>query len=126
MNESQAAIIFAILTGIVMIFQGCLALGLPWGKASMGGKYPGKYPPKMKVVAIINMVILGLFVAIVLSKSDLLFPQLKLISNIGIWFIVAFMFIGTVLNTITRSKIERIWAPVALFQLITSLIIAIG
>ena len=126
MNESQAAITFAILTGIVMIFQGCLALGLPWGKASMGGKYPGKYPPKMKVVAIINMVILGLFAAIVLSKSDLLFPQLKPISNIGIWFVVAFMVIGTVLNTITRSKIERIWAPVALFQLITSLIIAIG
>ena len=126
MNESQAAIIFAILTGIVMIFQGCLALGLPWGKASMGGKYPGKYPPKMKVVAIINMVILGLFAAIVLSKSDLLFPQLKSISNIGIWFVVAFMLVGTVLNTITPSKIERIWAPVALFQLITSLIIAIG
>ena len=126
MNESQAAIIFAILTGIVMIFQGCLALGLPWGKASMGGKYPGKYPPKMKAVAIINMVILGLFAAIVLSKADLLFPQLKSISNIGIWFVVAFMLVGTVLNTITPSKIERIWAPVALFQLITSLIMAIS
>ena len=126
MNESLAAIVFTVLTGIVMIFQGCLALGLPWGKASMGGKYPGKYPPKMKVVAIINMVILFFFVAIVLSKSDLLFPQLKPISNIGIWFVTAFMFIGTILNTITPSKIERIWAPVALFQLITSLILAIG
>ena len=126
MTESLAAIIFTILTGIVLIFQGCLALGLPWGKASMGGKYPGKYPPKMKMVAIINMVILSVFVAIVLSKSDLLFPQLKPISNIGIWFVVAFMVLGTVLNTITPSKIERIWAPVAFFQLITSLIIAIG
>jgi hypothetical protein len=126
MTESLAAIIFTILTGIVLIFQGCLALGLPWGKASMGGKYPGKYPPKMKMVAIINMVILSVFVAIVLSKSDLLFPQLKPISNIGIWFVVAFMALGTVLNTITPSKIERIWAPVAFFQLITSLIIAIG
>ena len=126
MTESLAAIIFTILTGIVLIFQGCLALGLPWVKASMGGKSPGKYPPKMKMVAIITMVILGVFVAIVLSKSDLLFPQLKPISNIGIWFVVAFMVLGTVLNTITPSKIERIWAPVAFFQLITSLIIAIG
>ena len=126
MNESLAAIVFTVLTGIVMIFQGCLALGLPWGKASMGGKYPGKYPPKMKAVAIINMVILGLFAAIVLSKADLLFPQLKSISNIGIWFVVAFMLVGTVLNTITPSKIERIWAPVALFQLTTSLIMAIS
>lgn len=126
MTVSLAAIIFSILTGIVLIFQGCLALGLPWVKASMGGKYPGKYPPKMKMVAIINIVILGVFVAIVLSKSDLLFPQLKPISNIGIWFVVAFMVLGTVLNTISPSKIERIWAPVALFQLITSLIVAIS
>jgi len=126
MNESLAAIVFTVLTGIVMVFQGCLALGLPWGKASMGGKYPGKYPPKMKAVAIINMLILGFFTAIVMSKSDLLFPQLKPISNIGIWFVVAFMVVATVLNTITPSKIERIWAPVALFQFITSLIVAIS
>ena len=109
-----------------MIFQGCLAIGLPWGQASMGGKYPGKYPPKMKAVAIINMIILGLFAAIVLSKADLIFPQLKSISEIGIWLVVVFMLVGTVLNTITPSKIERIWAPVAFIQLITSLILAIN
>ena len=126
MNESLAAIVFTSLTGIVMIFQGCLALGLPWGQASMGGKYPGKYPPKMKAVAIINMIILGLFAAIVLSKADLIFPQLKSISEIGIWFVVVFMLVGTVLNTITPSKIERIWVPVAFIQLITSLILAIN
>lgn len=126
MNESLAAIVFTVLTGIVMVFQGCLALGLPWGKASMGGKYPGKYPPRMKAVAVINILILGLFVAIVWSKANLLFPQFKSLSDIGIWFVVAFMLIGTVLNTITPSKIERIWAPVALFQLITSLIMAIS
>ena len=126
MNESLVAIVFTILTGIVMIFQGCLALGLPWGQASMGGKYPGKYPPKMKAVAIINMLVLGLFAAIVLSKADLIFPQLKSISEIGIWLVVVFMLVGTVLNTITPSKIERIWAPVAFIQLITSLILAIN
>lgn len=115
-----------MLTGIVIIFQGCLAAGLPWGEASMGGKYPGKYPPKMRVFAIINMFILGFIAAIVLSKADLLFPQLKPISNIGIWIVVAFMVVGTILNTITPSKIERIWAPVALFQFITSLIVAIS
>ena len=126
MNESLVAIVFTIITGIVMIFQGCLAIGLPWGQASMGGKYPGKYPPKMKAVAIINMIILGLFAAIVLSKADLIFPQLKSISEIGIWLVVVFMLVGTVLNTITPSKIERIWAPVAFIQLITSLILAIN
>ena len=122
MNESLAAIVFTILTGIVIIFQGCLAIGLPWGIASMGGKYP----LRMKVVAIINIFVLSLFIGIVLSKANLIYPQLKYFSNIGIWLVVAFMLIGTVLNTITKSKIERIWIPVSLFQLITSIILAIS
>ena len=121
-----SAYVFTVLTGIVMIFQGCLAAGLPWGAASMGGKYPGKYPPKMRVVAVINMIILGFFAAIVLSKAGLMFPGLKPVSNIGIWIVVAFFVFGTITNTITRSKIERIWAPVALLQLITSIIVAVS
>lgn len=126
MLESISAIIFCALAGIVIIFQGCLASGVPWGKASMGGRYPGKYPPKMRVVAILNMLILAFMAAVVLSEANLMFPQLNTISGIGIWVIVVFFVIGTILNTITPSKIERIWAPVALIQLITSLIVAIN
>lgn len=125
MLESVSAIIFTALTGIVIIFQGCLAAGMPWGVASMGGRYPGKYPPKMRVVAVINMLILGFIATVILSEANLMFPQLKPISSIGIWVVVVFFAIGTIMNTITPSKIERIWAPVALIQLITSLIIAI-
>jgi hypothetical protein len=124
--ETTSAIIFTVFTGIVILFQGCLAAGLPWGAASMGGKYPGKYPPKMRFVAVINIFVLLLILTIVLSKAELILPQLQSISKIGIWFVVAFFGIGTVLNTITPSKIERIWAPVAAIQLITSVIIAIN
>ena len=96
------------------------------GSSVYGGKYPGKYPPKMRIVAAINMLLLGFIATIVLSEADIMLPQLKIISSIGIWFVVVFFFIGTIMNTITRSKIERIWAPVALIQMITALIIAIG
>jgi hypothetical protein len=126
MIESVAVIVFTVLNGIVIIFQGCLVAGAPWGAASMGGKYPGKYPPKMRVVAVINIILLSFIAAIVLSKADVLLPALKPISTVGIWFVVAFFALGTVLNTITPSKIERIWAPVAFSQLIASIIIAIG
>lgn len=126
MLESFSAIIFIALTGIVIIFQGCLAAGVPWGQASMGGKYPGKYPPKMRVIAVLNMLILAFVAAVVLSEANLMFPHLKKISGIGIWVIVVFFGIGTIMNTITPSKIERIWAPVALIQLITSIIVAIS
>jgi len=124
--ETKSAIIFTVFTFIVIIFQGCLAAGVPWGKASMGGKYPGKYPPKMRVVAVLNMLILAFIAAVVLSEANLMFLQLNKISGIGIWAIVIFFAIGTIMNTITPSKIERIWAPVALIQLITSLIVAIS
>jgi len=126
MSVSLSAIIFAGLTAIVIIFQGCLAAGVPWGEASMGGRYPGKYPPKMRVVAIINILILLFIAAIVLAEADLLLPQLKSISGFAIWVIAGFFVIGTVLNTITPSKIERIWAPVALVQLIACVLVAIG
>ncbi len=126
MLETVSAIIFTVLTGIVIIFQGCLAAGVPWGEASMGGRYPGKYPPKMRVVAVLNMLILGFMAAVVLSEAGLMFPLLNPISRIGIWVIVVFFVMGTIMNSISPSKIERIWAPVALIQLITSLIVAIS
>lgn len=126
MLETVSAIIFTTLTGIVIIFQGCLAAGVPWGEASMGGRYPGKYPPKMRFIAVMNILILGFIAAIVLSDANLMFPQLNPISTIVIWIIVAFYIIGTIMNTITPSKMERIWAPVTLIQLITSLVVAIS
>ena len=73
-----------------------------------------------------NMLILGFFSAVVLSEANLMFPQLHSISSIVIWIIVVFFIIGTIMNTITPSKIERIWAPVAYIQLVTSLIVAIS
>ena len=124
--EAISAIIFTVLTGVVMLFQACLALGVPWGTASMGGKYPGKYPPKMRVVAIINIVILGVFAVIVLSRAKILIPQMMPFSEIAIWFVVVFLLAGTIMNTITPSRIERIWAPVALIQFITSIVVALS
>jgi hypothetical protein len=126
MLETVSAIIFTVFTGIVILFQGGLAAGMPWGSASMGGKFPGKYPPKMRMVAIINMMVLFFIASIVLARADLLFRQLQSFSMIAIWFVVIFCFIGTVLNAITPSKIERIWAPVAAIQFITSIVVALG
>ena len=92
----------------------------------MGGKYPGKYPPKLRIVAILNMIVLAFISMLVLSEAELYFSQLKSISRIGIWVITVFFLIGTVMNTITPSKIERIWAPVAAIQFVASLIIALN
>lgn len=125
MTEIHFAITNAILTGVVILFQFCLSIGLPWGAASMGGKYPGVYPKKMRVLAVVNMILLSVLMVIVLVNAGLILPQFFTFSEIAIWFVVVFYGMGTVLNTITPSKIERIWAPVAAIQLFTTFMVAI-
>ena len=126
MMATISAQIFSALTLIVILFQACLAAGLPWGEASMGGKFPGKYPPKMRLMAIINIFILAFIAIIVLSRANLLLPVMMPFSKIAIWVVVVFFLAGTIMNTVTPSKIERIWAPVALIQLIASIIVALS
>lgn len=120
-----SGIVYVILNLIVIIFQLGLALGMPWGAASMGGKFPGKYPPKMRLVASINILLLTFFSLVVMVEARLM-DNIIAYTNYLIWVIVAFSIIGVILNSITPSKIERIWAPLALIQLITSLIIALN
>jgi hypothetical protein len=125
MITAISAIGYTILMGIVIIFQFCLAIGLPWGEASMGGKFPGKYPPKMRVVSIINIFILSFITLIVLTKANFILPQYKSFSDAAIYFVVGFSAVTFILNSITPSKIEKkIWAPVTFVQLIFSLIVA--
>lgn len=120
-----SAYIFTILSIILVLFQFGLIIGMPWGKASIRGKYPGKYPPKMRVVSLINIFVLSIIAVIVLIKADIIFPQLKSFSNIAIYFIVGFSVLATILNLITPSKIERkIWLPMAVVLLVTSIILA--
>lgn len=123
--EFISLLLFSILISIIILFQIALSLGAPWGSASMGGKFPGVYPTHMRFVAILNAFILLGILSIVLSYTNTYFLVLHSISNVGIWFVVAFFVFETIINTITPSKIERIWAPVCLLLFITSLIIAL-
>ncbi|GAB1404860.1 MAG: hypothetical protein PHX54_01830 [Lentimicrobiaceae bacterium] len=123
---NNAAIVFTILTGVIALYQLFLALGMPWGAASMGGRFPGKYPPKMRIVALVNVFVLLFFAMVVLAEANMFFRFLKPVSGIGIWFIAAFYFLTTILNAISPAKIERIWVPVAFIQLISVIMVALG
>ena len=122
-----SAIVFSTLIGIVILFQLALAAGMPWGDFAMGGKFPGKYPPVMRISTFFQIIILALLASIVLSKAGIVFTDWNSFADSAIWFVVTFSAIATVLNFITRSKWERrIWAPVSLLLLITSITVAIG
>ena len=122
-----ASFIFSILIGIVILFQLALALGMPWGECAMGGKFPGKLPPPMRFAAVIQMFVLGFIGSIVLSKAGLWLPEWSDFSGTAVWFVIAFCTLSTFLNIITTSVWERrIWAPVAMLLLVTSLIVAVS
>jgi len=120
-----SAYIFSTLTFVVAIFQLALALGAPWGEMAMGGKFPGRFPPQMRVAALVQMLLLSLIALVVLTRAGLVFGEYFEFSKLLIWFVVAFFVVGTILNTITPSKRERmLWAPVTFVLLICSFVVA--
>ncbi|MFD2612705.1 hypothetical protein [Paenibacillus gansuensis] len=127
MLTSISAILFTVLIGIVVLFQLALAAGVPWGSYAMGGKFPGKYPPSMRVTAIFQVLILMFLAFVVLIHSGILVSGWVSFAKSAIWFVVIFSLIASILNVITKSIWERkIWAPVSILMLITSVIVAIG
>ncbi len=120
-----AALIFLFTTVGAVAFQLALALGAPWGAYAMGGRFPGKLPPAMRVAAVVQALLLCLLAAVVLARADLLLGW-PLVAGWPIWAVVAFSTVSLVLNTITPSAEERrIWMPVALLLLATSLTVAL-
>jgi len=121
-----AAILFTILTSVLILFQLGLAIGMPWGEYAMGGYYPGRFSWKLRLLAIIQGILLTIFAFIVLDKANLLRLEYFSIPSIAIWFVVAFSILTSILNFITKSiKEKKLWFPVSILLLITSLIVAI-
>ena len=126
MVATAAAIVFVMATAGTVGFQLALAFGAPWGAYAMGGAFPGRYPPLMRLVAVVQAVLLVLIALIVLSRAGLVLRQWEASSWL-VWVVVAFSAIGCVLHIWTPSASERrIWAPVAGVMLICSLAVALS
>jgi hypothetical protein len=121
-----AAIIYSIVSLGVIAFQIALAAGAPWGAYAMGGAFPGKFPPELRVAAMVQAVLLAALAAVILSRAGLILPGWSRASRWLAWVVVAFSVVSFVLNLITPSAGERaIWAPTAFLLLISSLAVAL-
>lgn len=125
MTTAAAALFVLVATGVIA-FQLALALGAPWGAYAMGGKFPGRYPRSMRVAALGQAAVLALLALIVLSEAGLVLPQIAGAAPWAIWLVVLFSAVSVVLNLITPSAGERrIWVPVAVIMLVSSLTVAL-
>ncbi len=123
---TAAAVVFAVVTVGVTVFQIGLALGAPWGAYAMGGKFPGRYPAGMRVAAVVQAIALAVLAVIVLSTAGLVLPTLSQAFPWLIWLAVAFSAVSVLLNLVTPSAGERrIWAPVGVLLLASSLLVAL-
>lgn len=129
MNDGAtlAAVAFAAVTVAVIAFQLALAAGAPWGAYAMGGAFPGRFPPRMRVAAVVQAIVLGVFGLIVLSAVGIVAPGIVDTLPWLPWVPVAFSAVSLGLNAISPSAGERrIWVPVALLMLVLSLVVAMG
>jgi hypothetical protein len=121
-----AGIVFACAAVGVIGFQLALSLGAPWGAYAMGGASPGRFPPALRVAALLQAVVIGVLALAVLSAAGIALPGLAASLPWLVWVAVAVSAIAVVLNAITRSAGERrIWLPVTIVMLISSLIVAL-
>lgn len=121
-----AAWIYAALTAVACAFQLALAAGMPWGHLAMGGRFPGRFPPPMRVGAVVQALVLAGLALVVLSRAGVALPQWSAASTKLIWVVVAISGLSALMNLATPSKWERIlWAPVGLTMLATSLVVAL-
>ena len=124
---TAAALVFAVVTVGAIVFQVALALGAPWGQYAMGGAVPGRLPRRLRSAAVVQALVLAMLALVVLAHAGLV--DLPLVRDLPwlVWLAVAFSAVSLVLNAISRSPGERrIWVPVALVLLGSSLIVALG
>lgn len=100
-------------------------MGAPWGEYTLGGKWRGRLPPNVRVAPLLSFVLLCGFSAVILARANIAFAPLREWAQWLAWIVVGYCVLGSVANTITPSRRERLlWLPVVLVMLAASLIVA--
>lgn len=124
-SRKPAALIYAAVSASVFAFQIAPAAGAPWGAIAMGGAYPGRFPPTLRVVALAQAALIAGMAAVVMSRAGLILAGWSRASRWLVWVVVAFAGVSFVLNLITPSAGERtLWAPVTLLLLVSGAVVA--
>jgi hypothetical protein len=112
----MAASVAGVLLAAIIVFQMALALGAPLGKAAWGGQHEGVLPRRLRIASgIAALVIYPLIVVAVLDSADLL--EGDFVPGNGavlMWVFSGLFILGGIANLVSRSTIERYWAPVSM------------
>ena len=123
-----AATVAAALIAVVALFQIALALGAPMGSAAWGGQNPGRLPTGLRVASgIVGILVYPILVVLVLEAGGVIdLDRVPDLGSTGMWVVTGLFTLGVMANLVSRSKPERIWAPVSLVIAICCGIVASG
>jgi hypothetical protein len=125
---TAAATVAIVLSVIIIVFQALLVAGVPWGAAAWGGQHPGVLPTGLRAAsAVSGAVVFPLIILYVIDSADL--ADISWLPGSGpaaMWVLFGFFVLGTLMNAASRSRIERIWAPVNLILAFCCLVIALN
>lgn len=120
-----AALVFTVLAAGVGAFQLALLFGAPWGELTLGGRWVGRLPPRVRLLPLVSLVVLAGLVAVVLARAGWALAGLNEQVDWLVWLVVAYCALGCLANAATPSQRERrLWLPVVIAMLISSLVVA--
>ena len=104
-----AAILYILITVVVIFFQVFLVLGAPWGEFTQGGRHKGTLPISGRISAAVSIPIL-VFMASSISSVVGFVPNWSIRTA---YITLALQGVTAVFNLITPSlKERRLWGPV--------------
>ena len=113
---------------ILIAFQLALAAGAPLGAAAWGGQNPGVLPGRLRIAsALVAIVVYPIMLAVILAASGLIGNEwLPIDPNVACWILAGFFVLGALVNALSRSPAERIWALASAVLAACCVLIALG
>ena len=118
------AIALSALMGVQVIFQALLAAGVPWGRAAWGGQHE-VLPTGFRFGSVFSALFFVFAILVALSRGDVISLFGRELTTVFFWIFTIYFGIGIAMNAFSRSKIERIWAPVLAVMFVLSLLLLI-
>jgi len=93
-----------------------------------GGQYEGKLPVGLRITsAVAGLVIYPLATLLILEAAGVTdFEVVPDVGPVGMWVFTGLFALGALLNLASRSKAERVWAPVSMGIAVCCGIVAAG
>lgn len=97
---------------LVAAFQLLLALGAPWGRATLGGNIDGTLPLELRVASSVAMAIFTSAAFVVLGRAGHWGDRFSRAFRVGTSALVVILALSALLNLASSSPWERFgWAP---------------